>query len=132
MSGQTNRLDAGGVTSLFKVTDSEARAIGTYASGEVGAAVKSVNGATVYYFGLPPKTDVGLFAALVREAGVRTYVDGTVAQDYVAVGGGVIGIYSVKGGEKRIRPTDGTVIKAAMSPFSSRYFDIRSGNELTP
>jgi hypothetical protein len=131
LGGQTNRLDAGGVTSLFKVTDSETRAIGTYASGEVGAAVKSVNGATVYYFGLPPKTDVSFFKALLREACVRTYVENTVEQDYVAVGGGVIGIYSVKGGKKLIKPTDGAVVTVGMVPFSTRYFDIREGNELT-
>lgn len=53
LGGQTNRLDAGGVTSLFKVTDGDARTVGTYASGAAGAAVKTVNGATVHYFGLP-------------------------------------------------------------------------------
>jgi hypothetical protein len=131
LGGQTNRLDAGGVTSLFKVMDSEARSIGTYASGEVAAVVKRVNGATVYYFGLPPKMDVELFAALIRDAGVRTYVDGAVAQDYVAVGGGVIGVYSVNGGKKTIKPTGGAAFTVSMSPFSAHYFDLCTGNELT-
>ncbi len=89
------------------------------------------NGGTVYYFGLPPKTEVSFFKALMREAGVRTYVENTAAQDYVAIGGGVIGIYSVKGGEKLIRPTQGASVMISMVPFSTRYFDIRTGDELT-
>ncbi|MEI7899391.1 MAG: beta-galactosidase [bacterium] len=131
LGGQTNRLDADGVASLFKVTDGDARTVGTYASGEVGAAVKTVSGAAVYYFGLPPKTDLSFFKRLMREAGVRTYVENTVAQDYVAVGGGIIGIYSVTGGEKTIKPINGKIFKVAMAPFSTRYFDIRTGDELT-
>ncbi len=129
--GQTNRLDAAGVTSLFKVTDKNARVLGAYENNDVGAAVKTINGATVYYFGLPPKTDVSFFKAMMREAGVRTYVENTAAQDYVAVGGGVIGIYSVKGGEKLIRPTNGAEVTVSMVPFSARYFDICTGDELT-
>jgi hypothetical protein len=128
---QTNRMDAGGVTSLFKVTDNSARVLGTYENNDIGAAVKTINGATVYYFGLPPKTDLSFFKALVREAGVRMYVEGTVDQDYVAVGGGLIGIYSVTGGEKTIRPNQGAAITVSMAPFSTRYFDIRTGESLT-
>jgi hypothetical protein len=129
--GQTNRLDAGGVTSLFKVADSGARVLGTYGNNEVGAAVKTINGACVYYFGLPPKTGVSFFKALLGEAGVRTYVGNTIDQDYVAIGGGVIGIYSVKGGEKTIKPNQGAAVTVSMAPFSTRYFDIRTGTELT-
>jgi hypothetical protein len=128
---QTNRLDAGGVTSLFKVTDKTARVLGTYENNDVGAAVKTINGATVYYLGLPPKTDLSFFNALLREAGVRTYVGNTIDQDYVAIGGGIIGIYSVKGGEKTIKPNQGAAVTVSMAPFSTRYFDIRTGDELT-
>ena len=131
LDGQTNRLEADGVSSLFSVMDSGARTIGTYASGEVGAAVKTVNGAKVYYFGLPPKTDTGFFKALMREACVRMYVENTLAQDYVAVGGGIIGLYSVTGGERIVRPLDGQVRRVIMKPFSTRYFDLRDGRTLT-
>lgn len=131
MAGQTNRLDAGGVTSLFKVVDSGVRVLGRYENGDIGVAVKTVNGATVYYFGLPPKTDVSFFKALVRAAGVRAYVENTSEQDYVAVGGGIIGIYSVKGGEKTIKPIKGAARTVGMASFSTRYFNIRTGDELT-
>jgi hypothetical protein len=129
--GQTNRLDAAGVTSLYKVVDSGARVLGTYGSNDVGAAVKTINGATVYYFGLPPKTDLSFFKELLSEAGVRTYVGNAIEQDYVAVGGGLIGIYSVKGGEKTIIPLQGQPVTVSMVPFSTRYFDIRTGDNLT-
>ena len=131
LEGQTHRLDAGGVTSLFKVADSGARVLGNYENGEIGAAVKTVNGASVYYFGLPPKTGLPFFKALMSEAGVRTYVGNTIDQDYVAVGGGIIGLYSVKGGEKTIKPNQGAAVSVSMAPFSTRYFDIRTGTELT-
>jgi hypothetical protein len=131
LAGQTNRLDAAGVTSLFKVVDNGVRVLGNYENGDIGAAVKMVNGATVYYFGLPPKTGLPFFKALVSEAGVRTYVGNTIDQDYVAVGGGIIGIYSVKGGEKTIKPNQGAAVSVSMAPFSTRYFDIRTGTELT-
>ena len=127
LGGQASRLDAGGVVSLFQVTDDAARTIGTYAGGEVGAAVKKVNGATVYYFGLPPKTDLGFFKVLMREAGVRTYVENTVARDYVSVGGGIIGIYSVAGGRKTIKPLKGGDRMVEMPPFTTQYFDIETG-----
>ena len=131
LAGQTNRLDAAGVTSLFKVVDNGVRVLGNYENGDIGAAVKMVNGATVYYFGLPPKTGLPFFKALVSEAGVRTYVGNTIDQDYVAVGGGIIGIYSVKGGEKTVKPNQGAAVTVSMVPFSTRYFDIRTGAELT-
>ena len=131
LAGQTNRLDAAGVTSLFKVVDNGVRVLGNYENGDIGAAVKMVNGATVYYFGLPPKTGLPFFKALVSEAGVRTYVGNTIDQDYVAVGGGIIGLYSVKGGEKTIKPNQGAAVSVSMAPFSTRYFDIRTGTELT-
>jgi len=129
-AGQTNRLDAGGFTRLFKVVDSGARVLGKYEHSDIGAAVKTANGATVYYFGLPPKTDFFFVKALVREASERTYVGNTIDQDYVAIGGGIIGIYSVKGGEKTIKPVKGAASTVSMAPFSTRYFDIRAGDEL--
>ena len=131
LAGQTNRLDAAGVNSLFKIVDNSVRVLGKYENGDIGAGVKNVNGATVYYFGLPLKTDVSFFKALMREAGVRMYVEHTTDQDYVAVGGGIIGIYSVKGGEKTIKPNQRATVTVNMAPFSTRYFDIRTGDELT-
>jgi hypothetical protein len=128
--GQTNRLNAAGVTSLFKVEDGAARTLGTYADGTVSAAVKKMNGATVYYFGLPPRTELSFFKTLLREAGVRTYVNGTVARDTVAVGGGVIAVYSVDGGERTILPTNGTSRTVLLPPFSCHYFDLKTGDSL--
>ena len=128
LGGTTNRMEAARVTSLFKVVDDGAIVLGKYENGEVAAAVKTVNSAAVYYFGLPT-TDLSFFKTLTREAGVRTYVGNTTDQDYVAVGGGVICIYSVKGGEKTITPTLGNPVTVNMGPFSTRYFDIRTGDE---
>ena len=129
-AGQTNRLDAGGVTSLFEVVDRGVRVLGSYENGDIGAAVKTVTGATVYYFGLPPKADLSFFKALLLEAGVCTYVENTIDQDYVAVGGGIIGIYSVKGGTKTIKPVQGSAVTVSMAPFSTCYFNLHTGEEL--
>lgn len=131
LGGETHRLDAPGVTSLFKVVDEDARVLGRYGNGEIGATVKMVNGSSVYYFGLPPRTGVPFFKALLSEAGVRTYVGNTTDRDYVAIGGGIIGIYSVKGGEKVIKPTDDRTFKFTMPAYSTSFFDIRTGRELT-
>lgn len=130
MNGQKFALDTRGVLSRFKVTDSNARPIGNYSSGETAAAVKDVNGCTVYYFGVPLKADLGLFKALLAGTGARIWVENTVERDYVSVGGGIIAIYSVSGGAKSIKPLAGTARMVNLSPFSVLYFDIRTGAPL--
>ena len=100
-------LDAAGVASRFKVADAGARPIATYGSGEIAAAVKPIGGSTVYYFGVPLKAELSFFKALLTEAHVRAWVENTVARDTVAVGGGIIAIYSVSGGVKTLKPLNG-------------------------
>ena len=132
LGGKAYPLDVGGVISRFKVSGDHAEAIGTYSSGEPCAAVKAAGGATVYYFGVPLKAPLDFFKALLVGAGVRTCVDGTVERDYAAVGGGVIALYSVNGGRKTVRPLGGPTFTITVPPFSSSYFDIRTGARLLP
>lgn len=126
LNGKSYPLDAKGVVSLFKVAGDGTKVLGTYTSGETGAAVKKVRGAKVYYFGSPIAASLEFFKVLLAEAGVRTYVDNTVQRDYVTVGGGIIGIYSVTGGEKTIKPLSGRAITLVMPPLSTQYFDLRT------
>jgi hypothetical protein len=127
LEGQTYPLDAKGVVSLFTVAGDGAQALGKYASGEMGAAVKTIHGAKVYYFGLPLAASLDFFKALLAQAGVHSYVGNTVQRDYVAVGGGIIGIYSVAGGEKIIQSLNGRTRTVVMPPFSAQYFDLHTG-----
>ena len=113
------------------MTDEKALPIGVYASGEAGAAVRNINGCKVYYFGLPLKAGLPFLKALLRDAGARSYVEGTGERDYVAVGGGIIGIYSVDGGTKTIKPLGGRNKEVVMHPFSTQYFDLNTGEALT-
>ncbi len=131
LGGKSYVLNANGVTSLFEVRDSSAQTIGTFGDGAVSAAVKTVNGCKVYYFGLPLSADVSFYKTLLNEAGARVYIENTVLKDYVTVGGGIIGIYSVFGGEKTVRPLNGSSVPITMEPYSTRYFDIETGEELT-
>ncbi len=128
LNGQSYALDARGVVSQFKVGGDGVQSLGTYASGEVAMAVKNIGGSRVYYFGVPFKAPLEGFKALLAAAGVRTYVSNTVERDYVAVGGGIIAIYSVAGGEKTIKPTNGSSKKVLMQPFSTQFFDLQSGD----
>jgi hypothetical protein len=130
LGAQTADLDDTGLVSRFKVADREAQVIGTYQSGSTAAAVKENGGCKVYYFGVPVKAPLALFKALLNESHVRTYVENTMEKDYVAVGGGIIGIYSVSGGEKSIKPLDGVVSKVFIPPYTAAYFDLQTGAPL--
>lgn len=130
LGGQSHTMDAEGLVSLFQVKDQSATSIGVFKSGAVAAAAKTVQGCNVYYFGVPLKADLAFFKTLVCAAGARTYVENSVEQDYVTVGGGIVGIYSVKGGEKTIRPLDGSALKIRMDPFTTRYFDVQHGQDI--
>jgi hypothetical protein len=89
-----------------------------------------MSGCKVYYFGVPVKAPLALFKALLSESHIRTFVENTVEKDYVAVGGGIIGIYSVNGGEKTIKPLGGATVKVSMPPYSTQYFDLQIGAPL--
>lgn len=113
VGNETFELDARGVTSRFQVTDAEARTLGVYPSGGAAAAVKDVRGCRVYYFGVPLKAPLPFFKTLLREAGVRVWLENTVEQDYASIGGGIIGLYSVKGGT---RPSNRAVANRSRFP----------------
>ena len=130
IGGHTEALDDRGVLTRFRVDDGAAQDIGTYGSGSPVAATKVINGAKVYYFGVPLKAPLPLFKALLKEAQVRAYVEDTVEKDYVAVGGGIIGIYSPRGGAKTIRPLSGASLQVSMPPYSAQYFDLQTGAPL--
>jgi hypothetical protein len=135
IGAETADLDAHGVVSRYRIDDAGARAIGTYPSGAVAAAVKTVNGCQVYYFGVPLKAPLPILKALLREAGVRVWLENTAEQDYVTVGGGIIGVYSVRGGDKAIKPLTGNPIPVSLPPYSAQFFDLSTGaplNKITP
>jgi hypothetical protein len=123
-------LTANGVSSVFAVQDPNAKTLGTFENGQVGAASKEVHGGQVYYFGIPLGRQLSVYKALFEEAGIRSFADNTVEGDYVSVGGGIIGIYSVKGGEKVIKPLNGTTVHVLMEPFSTLYFEMTDGKAL--
>jgi hypothetical protein len=127
LNGQAYKLDARGVTSLFQVKDTAAQPLATYSSGQVAAAEKTINGCRVSYFGLPLNADIPFFTDLLARFGVRTYIENTVHEDYVAVGGGLLAIYSVQGGEKLLKPLKAAPRKVLLQPFSTRYFDLATG-----
>lgn len=130
LGGQTTELDDNSLLTRFRIDDGEAQVIGSYASGRPAAAVKNIDGCRVYYFGVPLKAPLPAFKALLAEAGVRLFVENTTERDAVAVGGGIIGIYSPLGGVKVIKPTEGAPCQATLPPYSAQYFDLRTGAPL--
>ncbi len=130
LGDQTAGLDDDGLVSRFRVADRDAQVIGTYQTGSTAAAVKDIRGCKVYYFGVPLKAPLATFKALLSDSHIRTFVDNTVEKDYVAVGGGIIGIYSVNGGEKTIKPLGGAAGRILMPPYTTAYFDLQTGEPL--
>lgn len=130
LSGNNYHIEPKGIGTLFYVDDPDAKAIGFYTSDQTGAVVKKVDGCNIFYFGLPFDSSAALYKDLFREAGNRVYVEGTVEKDYVSVGGGIIGIYSVKGGMKIIKPLDGSSHKVVFEPYTCYYFDMNNGQKL--
>jgi hypothetical protein len=130
LNGKRYELDARGVASLFKVDDAASRPISEYKSGEIAAAEKTVRGCRVRYFGVPLKGPLALYKSLLGDVGVRIYVANTAERDYVSIGGGIIAIYSVSGGERTVRPMDAPDRKVILPPFTTRYYDIQTGRDL--
>ena len=128
--GQSADLDDANLLTRFRIEDPSAQILGSYASGRPVAAVKNIDGCRVYYFGVPLKAPLPVFKALLADAGVRLYVEGTEEKDSVAVGGGIIGIYSPRGGDKLIKPTDGDARRVTLPPYSAQFFDLRTGAPL--
>lgn len=131
LAGEVAELDARGITSRFVVSDPAARALGSYRSGGIAAAEKDVGGCRVRYFGVPLKTSLRALKALILESGARTFVSGTVERDCGAIGGGIIGLYSVDGGLKTIHPLAGAARDVFFEPISTQYFDLQTGAPLT-
>ena len=121
---------APGVISTFKVTDPAARPVGYYENGEMAAAVKMVNGCRIYYFGIPLGDKAAPFRSLLKEAEIRFYVENITEQDYVSIGGGIIAIYSVKGGDKVLHPLNGCPVRITLQPFTTHYYDVSDGQLL--
>ncbi len=130
LDGRKYRIPCKDFISLFKVTDKAATPVGSYDGRKTAVATKTVNGCQVWFFGAPPGKDPSPHRHLFAKAGVRFFVEDTADRDVVSVGGGIIGIYSVKGGEKTLRPLDGKPVEITMAPYSCAYFDIRTGAKL--
>lgn len=130
IGGQVAELDDRGLLTRFRVDDDTALIIGAYRSGSPAAATKVINGCKVYYFGVPLKAPLPLFKALLSESQVHLFIEDTVEKDYVAVGGGIIGVYSPLGGTKTIKPMNGATLRAFMHPYSAQYFDLQTGAPL--
>ncbi len=130
LDDQALAVDDRGLRTRFRVIGPVDREIGHYADGSIAAAVKNVGGCRVYYFGVPLKAPLGAFRALLRDCQVRTYVEGTTEKDCVVVGGGMIGIYSVQGGVKYVKPMNGERRRVELPPYSALYFDLQTGDAL--
>lgn len=130
LGGSRLTLNTGRILSLFCVEDAQADTLGQYNTGEVAMAKKMVNGCKVIYCGLPFDARAALYKGLVQEAEVRVYAENLLEKDYVSVGGGIIGIYSVYGGEKIIKPLDGSSHTIHFAPYRAYYFDIETGEQL--
>lgn len=119
-----------GIEIFFYADDAESKVIGRYTSGEAGAVFKKVNGCNVYYLGVPLTNESGVYKDLLKETGCRTYAGNLLEKDYVSVGGGIIGLYSVKGGKKIIKPLNGKYSEVFFPPYSCYYFDMHTGKQL--
>ncbi|MEK0445431.1 MAG: hypothetical protein RLZZ399_752 [Verrucomicrobiota bacterium] len=131
LAGEAAELDARGVVSRFAIRDTRARVLGNYRDGGIAAAEKDVRGCRVFYFGVPLKTSLRAWKALLFESGARTFVAGTVERDYSVIGGGIIGLYSVEGGLKTIHPMNGAPREVPFDPVSAQFFDLQTGKPLT-
>ncbi len=131
LNGRVYRTNVDGILTLFKVIDDEASVIGRYENGESAAAVRQVGECTSVYFGGPLGREAGLLQALCRLAGARVYVEKTREGDYVSVGGGMMGLYTVSGGERTLHTLDGKRRSVFLNPFSTSYFELEDGALLT-
>lgn len=127
---QTAELDDSRLLSRFRIADGDGDSLGSYPSGSTAAAAKELGGCRLVYFGVPLKAPLPLFQALLREGHIRTFVENTVEKDCVTVGGGLICIYSVSGGERVIKPMSGAKITVSMPPYSTMYFNLQTGAAL--
>lgn len=130
LNGVDHRVAVDGLLTYFQVVDHAASIVGRYEGGENAAAMKQVGECTSIYFGAPLGRAPGLLQALCKLAGVRVFVEEMLPGDYVSVGGGVIALYTVSGGEKIICPLDGRRRSVSMTPFTTRYFGIGDGSLL--
>lgn len=119
------------IKTCFIIDDPSVKVIGRYVSGKAGAVIKKSKKCTIYYFGIPLGRYTGSCKDLLLETGSRTYVDGLLDNDYVSVGGGVIGIYSVSGGNKKIKPLNGLSKDLFLDKYTCYYYDVRSGRLLS-
>lgn len=131
LKGHSSRIPAQKLKSVFGVDDKEAVTAGTYDGGGAGVASKTVNGCRVWFFGVPPGKDAPLLRHLFSQAGVRFFVDAAEAGDVISVGGGIVGIYSVKGGNRVVRPLDAGAVEVRLSPYSTVFLDIGTGRVLS-
>lgn len=130
LAGVDYTLDSKGINNTFYVDDVSATPIGSYCNGKTAAAYKNVGDCKVYYFGLPFDSKAAVYKSLMQENGVYAFAAGLTERDYVSVGGGIIGVYSVTGGEKVIKPLDGSTHTVTFPAYTTYYFDMTSGEQL--
>ncbi|GAB3416475.1 hypothetical protein GCM10027516_09540 [Niabella aquatica] len=130
LNGKTEEVRTDGILSLFQVDDKTADTSATYDNGLVAAGFKKMRNHTVGYIGAPLGDNAELYKMIFNRANVRAYVGNAVPKDYISVGGGIVGIYTVNGGTKTIYALNGKEVKINMHPYSCRYFDLANGNAL--
>ncbi len=130
LNGKMEDINTDGILSLFQIDDKTVTATGTYNNGLTAAGFKKMADCTVMYIGAPLADNFSVYKMLFNQAKVHCYMEGTIPKDYVTVGGGIIGVYTVGGGNKVVHPLNGTPVTINMHPYSCRYFDINTGEPL--
>lgn len=131
IDGKEHLEKAERIETRFYIDDPSVKVIGRYASGKVGAAIKNESDCTVYYFGIPFGRYTSSWKDLLKETGNRVYVENLLNNDYVSVGGGIIAIYSVSGGVKKLKSLTGIEKDVFLKPYTCRYYDIKNGRVLS-
>ncbi len=130
ISGKTEEVNTDGILSLFQIDDKAVTTSGIYNNGFVAAGFKKMHNYTVWYIGAPLGESPEIYKMLFKQANVHFYVEGVVPKDYISVGGGMIGIYTVNGGVKTIYAQNGKPVKINMHPYACRYFNLVDGDPI--
>ena len=92
---------------LFVVEDENAASLGWYTENDAaGIAQKVMDGATSWFFALPP-SDVRLIRYVLEQAGVHLYGD---VNDIIYAGNGILTLHTKNSGVRTIRLRNGTSV----------------------
>ena len=111
----------------FIIDDPSVTPVTRYAVTEnVCGARREANGATVWYFAVPP-ADNSLLRSIFREAGAHIYED---RGDALQVGAGLIVLHTAPGGERQVRLRNGKAVELTLAPCETAVLDAGTGERL--